>query len=87
MARRSRHFDSIDVQPLLEALEVARRGCVQAGRKAPIQGEVYQSVQKVMDAIDEAALVLTGKRDHFWLQPHAAMSYASRATPENGSSE
>ncbi len=61
MARKSRHFDPIDVQQLLEALGDARRGCVQAGRKAPIQGEVYQSVQKVMDAIDEAALVLNGK--------------------------
>ncbi len=50
-------------------------------------GEVYQSVQKVMDAIDEAALVLTGKRDHFWLKPHAATSYTSRAAPENGSGE
>ena len=65
-----RHFDDVDKQALLDALEAARRACVQAGRKAPIRGDVYLSVEKVMDAIDGAALTLTGKRDHFWLKGH-----------------
>ncbi len=60
-----RHFDDMDKQALLDALEAARRACIQAGRKAPIQGDVYLSVEKVMNAIDDAALILTGRRDHF----------------------
>ncbi len=87
MVNKTRRFDSTDAQQLLEAIDVARHACVQAGHKAPIRGEVYQTVQKVMDAIDEAAFVLTGKRDHFWLKPHSAPSYTSRATPGNCSGE
>ncbi len=71
MAGRSRrHFDEADAKVLLEALEAARRACVQAGRKAPIRGDVYLTAEKVIDAIDDAALVLTGRRDHFWLREH-----------------
>ena len=65
-----RHFDDMDRKALLDALETARRACVQANRKTPIQGEVYLAAEKVMDAIDDAALVLTGRRDHFCLQRH-----------------
>ena len=63
-----RRFDDADAKELLEALEAARRACVQAGRKAPIRGEVYLAAERVMDAIDDAALVLAGRRDHFWLK-------------------
>ncbi len=65
-----RHFNETDAKVLLEALEAARRACVQAGRKAPIRGEVYLAAEKIIDAIDEAALVLTGRRDHFWLREY-----------------
>ncbi len=65
-----RHFDDVDQKALLGALEAARRACVQANRKVPIRGEVYLASEKVMDAIDDAALVLTGKRDHFWLREY-----------------
>ena len=69
MPRKShRHFDDVDKKALLDALEVARRACVQANRKTPIRGEVYLASEKVMEAIDDAALVLTGQRDHFWLK-------------------
>ena len=46
------------------------RFCVQANWKTPIRGDVYLSVEKVMDAIDDAALTLTGRKDHFWLKGH-----------------
>ncbi len=75
-----RHFDEADAKELLEALEAARRACVQAGRKAPIRGEVYLAVEKLMDAIDEVALVLTGRRDHFHTKPHDA--YPTRCKVE-----
>ena len=65
-----RHFDDVDRKALLDALEAARRACVQASRKTLIRGEVYLASEKVMDAIDDAALVLTGRRDHFWLKNH-----------------
>jgi hypothetical protein len=65
-----RHFDDMDKKALLDALEGARRACVQANRKTPIRGEVYLATEKVMNAIDDAALVLTGRRDHFWLKGH-----------------
>jgi hypothetical protein len=65
-----RHFDDMDRKALLDALEVARRACVQANRKTPIRGKVYLASEKVIDAIDDAALVLTGRRDYFWLKGH-----------------
>jgi hypothetical protein len=65
-----RHFDDMDRKALLDALEVARRACVQACRKTPIRGEEYLAAEKVQEAIDDAALVLTGRRDHFWLKSH-----------------
>ena len=55
---------------LLEGLEAARRVCVQAGCKAPIRGDAYIAAEKVIEAIDDVALVLTGRRDHFWLKSH-----------------
>ncbi len=70
LGKSRRHFDDMDRQALLDALEVARRACVQANRKTPIRGEVYLAAEKVMDAIDDAALTLTGRRDHFWLKGH-----------------
>ncbi len=70
MAPKKRHFDPLDTQQLLAALAVTRRGCVQATRKAPIRGEVYLAAEKVIEAIDDAAFVLTGRRDHFWLRQH-----------------
>src|SRR5688572_22829632 len=36
-----------------------------ADRRGRVQGG-----SKVTEAIDDAALVLTGRRDHFWLKPH-----------------
>ena len=69
-SKSRRHFDDMDRKALLDALEVARRACVQAGRKAPIRGEVYLAAEKVTDAIDDAALLLTGRRDYFWLKRH-----------------
>ena len=78
MARKARrHFDYVDKKALLYALETARRACVQANRKVPIRGEVYLASEKVMDAIDDAALVPTGRRDHFWLKGHLAAGLAS----------
>lgn len=71
MAGKSRrHFDETDAKVLLEALEAARRVCVQAGCKAPIRGDAYIAAEKVIEAIDDAALVLTGRRDHLWLKSH-----------------
>ena len=71
MAGKSkRHFDDMDRKALLDALETARRACVQTCRKAPIRGEVYLAAEKVRGAIDDAALVLTGDREHFWLKSH-----------------
>jgi hypothetical protein len=60
----------MDKKALLDALKVAHRACVQANRKTPIRGEVYLAAEKVMDAMDEAALTVTGRRDHFWLKGH-----------------
>ena len=68
MATKKRHFDPMDTKELLDALEVARRACIQACRKAPIRGEVYLAAEKVKDSIDDAALVLTGSWEHFWLK-------------------
>ena len=69
MAGKSRrHFDETDAKVLLGALEAARRTRVQAGSKAPIWGDVYVAAEKVIDAIDDAALVLTWRQDHFWLR-------------------
>jgi len=53
-----------------KALEASHRACIQAGRKAPIPGDVYMATEKFIDAIDDAARVLTGRRDHFWLKSH-----------------
>ena len=66
--RSKRHFDPTDAQRLLDALEEARRACTEASRKAPIRGDVYLASERVVEAIDEVALVLTGKRDYFWLK-------------------
>ncbi|HEX2552896.1 MAG TPA: hypothetical protein VHL98_04290 [Microvirga sp.] len=38
--------------------------------EATIRGEVYLAAEKVMEAINDTALVLTGRRDHFWLKGH-----------------
>ena len=71
MPRKSqRHFDDVDKKALLDALETARRACIQARRKAPIGCEVYVVAEKVKEAVDDAALVLTGNREHFWLKGH-----------------
>ncbi len=40
-----------------------------------------------MDAIGETALVLTGKRDYFWLKVHTAPVHSPRMEPEKRSNE
>ena len=51
MVRRSRHFDPIDVQQLLVALEVARSGLMVMRRKTPIKGENDCSDQRAMESV------------------------------------
>ncbi len=65
-----RHFDDVDKKALLDVLEIARPACIQANRKTPIRGEVYLTAERALNAIDDAALVLTGRRDHFWLKSY-----------------
>ncbi|KAA2235569.1 hypothetical protein [Salinarimonas soli] len=48
----------------------ARRACRQAMASAPIGGDAYKAAGSVMDAIDEAAEILTGEPGAFLPRPH-----------------
>ena len=69
--RHQRHFSPLDERYLIETLGDARHACVQASGKVEINGELYQALQKSMEAIDAVAVATGRKRDHFWLKPHS----------------
>jgi hypothetical protein len=70
MARRSsRSFTEADKAELLKSIGECRNACVAAITRAPISGEVYRRTSKLMEAIDDVAEELTGKREHFHVQP------------------
>ncbi len=55
---------------LLRALGEARTACRQAMASAPIKGDAYRAAGGVLDAIDAAAEILTGKPNAFLPRPH-----------------
>ena len=66
---KRRHFDGMDARALLQAIGECRRACIKAHTKAPIHDPIYDAVSSLVAAIDDAAAVLTGDRQHFWLRP------------------
>ncbi|KAA2237646.1 hypothetical protein [Salinarimonas soli] len=70
MATRKRIFSELDRKALLRALGEARRACIAAQTATPIGGPEHKAAGGVMDAIDDAAEVLTGSRDAFWGRAH-----------------
>ena len=72
--RTQRYFGGDDGQALLAAISSCRKACVTASIKAPIDSDVYRSTQRLMDAIDDLAGVLTGDREHFHDKPSPAPS-------------
>ena len=59
MTRHKRHWSPLDERYLLDTLEDARRACTQACGKVEIQGDLYNALHKVTQAIDEVC-VATG---------------------------
>jgi len=78
MRRRSgkRYFNSADGDALLVQMESCRKACVKVSMSAPIGEDIYVTVHKLMDAIDDVAGVLTGDRAHF----HSKMGAPSSAS-------
>jgi hypothetical protein len=66
MPRRPRAFSDLAKRQLLDSLRPARRDCTLALSKAPIYGDEYQAILKVMEAMDDLAQVLTGDRERLW---------------------
>jgi len=62
-------FTEADRQVLLTAIEQCRKASIDALRRAPCTGDVYHRTAALVDAIDGVAEVLTGSRQHFWLEP------------------
>lgn len=74
-SRHRRFFTERDGKVFLQALRVCRDACVEVQRRAPIDTPVYRRTTALQAAIDDVAEVLTGNRQHFWLNPdtfHAA---------------
>jgi hypothetical protein len=69
MTKTKRMFSETDRQALLTAIEQCRKASIDALRRAPCTGDVYARASALVDAIDGVAEVLTGKREHFWLEP------------------
>ncbi len=65
MAPRKRLFTELDRKALLRALGALRDACVAASKAAPIQGPEYRAVGRVVEAVHDAAELLTGRRDAF----------------------
>jgi hypothetical protein len=62
-------FSETDRQALLTAIEQCRNASIDALRRVPCTGNVYSRTSALVDAIDGVAEVLTGNRQHFWLEP------------------
>ena len=77
-----RVFGEIERKALLHAIEQCRDACIDASRKAPVRGDVYEVAEKLVAAIDDVAEVLTGDRRHFWLKLHSNSTMASPGTIE-----
>ena len=65
---RNRYFGPLERDELLGALKSCRDACVRASMRAPINGDIYKSVEQLMNAIDDVAGVLTGDPTHFHLK-------------------
>jgi hypothetical protein len=62
-------FTETDRQALLNAIEQCRKASIDALRRAPCTGDIYARTSALVDAIDDVAELLTGNREHFWLEP------------------
>jgi hypothetical protein len=73
MAHRSlRVLWTQDQTVLLDALSACRRTCCDiGGRCAPINGELYNALHRLTEAIDDLAVILTGDRSYFWQSRHS----------------
>jgi hypothetical protein len=69
MAKTKRIITDTDSRNLLTAIEQCRKASIDALRRAPCTGDVYARTSVLVDAIDGVAEVLTGDRQHFWLEP------------------
>ena len=69
MAKTKRMFSETDRQALLTAIEQCRKASIDALRRATCTGDIYSRTSALVDAIDGVAEVLTGDREHFWLEP------------------
>ena len=69
MAKTKRMFTGTDRQALLTAIEQCLKASIDALRRAPCTGDIYARTSALVDAIDGVAEVLTGDREHFWLEP------------------
>lgn len=58
----------VKVEPALDSLRVGRDGAVQVCRDAKISSKEYLASQKLIEAIDELAGVLTGDKGYFHLK-------------------
>lgn len=67
---RRRHLSDASRDSLLRAAGDFRRVCIATVTEAPIGGPEARSAQAALQAIDGIAETLTGRRDHFHLQPH-----------------
>ncbi len=66
MARRPRIFSELDKRELLDSLRSARHQCTRSLAAAPIYGDEYRAILKLMASLDELAEALTGDREHLW---------------------
>ena len=76
-----RYFGPNDAGALLEAIGACRRACVAASTVAPIGGPIYRAANRLMEAIDLVAEVLTGNRRNFWLKPHSTPGSCKQVGP------
>jgi hypothetical protein len=71
--RTRRHFSELEAMALLRAFGEARRACRRAMASAPIGGEPYRAASAVMDAIDAAGEILTGRAKPWTPRPHGGL--------------
>jgi hypothetical protein len=68
MARRRLPLSAHEKADTLEHLRICRARMIDVQRVTPINGPEYKAAEHVNEASDAFAEVLTGNREHFWLQ-------------------